>query len=171
MIIVHELEKLHNLVAKLNLNSVKKLISIDGFFGTGKSMVSAYLAQAFALPVVYVDDYFAKDGKSLELFKFENFAATVAKLRQGSSTIVDGIMVQDVLARTGSRADFFIYVKEVNRHGIWSNGFKLDKLIRSDDDNLPTKPDRFEDELVEYHLRFRPHERADIIFELIEGTA
>jgi hypothetical protein len=171
MTIVHELEKLHGLLAKVDFKSSKKLITIDGFSWSGKSKVSAYLSQALSIPVVYIDDYFTKDGRFLESFKFENFSATVAKLSQSSSIIVDGIMVQDILARIGTKADLFLYVKRVSPYGIWSDGFKLDKLLRSDDDNVSTGYDPFQDQLVQYHLRVRPHERADITFELMEGTA
>lgn len=171
MTIVRELGQLPALLAKLNLNSSKKIISIDGFFGAAKNMVSAYLTEALSIPAVYVDDFLARDGASLETFNFKGFSGTITKLNQSSSIIVDGIMVQDILARTGTKADFLIYVKRVNPYGIWHDDFKIDKLLRSDETHATAKYDPLEEEVVQYHLRVRPHERAHIVVELVEGPS
>lgn len=171
MTIVRELEQLPALLAKLNLDSSKKIISIDGFFGAAKSKVSAYLTEALSIPTVYLDDFLPRDRASLESFKFKDFSETVAKLSQSYSVIVDGSMVQDILARIGVTADFFIYVKRVSPYGIWFDDFKIDKLVRSSNDHSTVKYNHFEEEVIQYHLRVRPHERAHIIVELVEGIA
>jgi uridine kinase len=170
MTIVRDFEKLRNFVAKINLKSSAKLISVDGFSGAGKGMVSTYLNDILSIPVIYIDDFFPRDGKFLESFKFENFSAAITKLNQNSSVIVDGIMVQDILARLNIKPDLLVYVKRMNQYGIWLDSFKLDKFIRQGEDNDTSKFDLFEDQLVQYHLRVCPHERADIVVELVEGT-
>jgi hypothetical protein len=170
MTILRNFEELKDLVSKLNLKSTTKLISVDGFSGAGKDMVSSYLNEILSIPVIYIDDFFPRDKKKLESFNFEKFAQAIAKLKQNSSVIVNGIMVQDVLARVNIKPDVLLYVKRVNQYGLWSDGFKLDKFIRLDDDSVDSNYDLFQDQLVQYHLRVHPHERADIIVELVEGT-
>ena len=171
MTIVRELDQLQSLLARLNLSSSRKIVSIDGFLWAAKSKVSAYLTEALTIPAVYVDDFLPRDSASLETFNFKGFSDTVAKLSQNYSIIVDGIMVQDILARISVKADFFIYVKRVNPSGIWHDNFKIDKLLRSGEDHVTVKYNPLEEEVVQYHLRARPHERAHIIVELVEGAA
>ena len=170
MTIVRDFERLRELVSKLNLKASTKLISVDGFSGSIKGMVSSYLNEILSIPVIYVDDFFSRDGKFLESFNFENFSAAISKLKQDSSVIVDGIMVQEMLARVSIKPDFLIYVKRINQYGMWSDGFKLDKYIRSNEDNVTSNYDHFQDQLVQYHLRVHPHDRADIVVELVEGS-
>jgi len=170
MTIIRDFEKLRDFVTKLNLKSSAKLISVDGFSGTGKGMVSTYLNEILSIPVVYLDDFFPRGGKFPETFRSENFSAAIAKLNQSSSVIVDGIMVQEVLARVNIKPDLLLYVKRMNQYGIWLDSFKLEKFIRLGEDDHTSKYDPFQDQLVQYHLRVLPHERADIIFELVEGA-
>lgn len=170
MTIVRELDQLPALFSKLNLNSSKKIISIDGFFGAAKNMVSAYLTEALSIPAVYVDDFLPKDAVSLETFQLKEFSVVVAKLNQSYPIIVDGIMVQEILDRINVKADFLIYVKTVNHNGIWHDHFKIDKLLRSSDDHATNRYNPFEEEVIQYHMRVRPHERAHIIVELVEGN-
>jgi len=171
MTIVRSFEELKDLVSRLNVKSTTKLISVDGFAGAGKDMVSSYLSEILSIPVVYLNDFFSRDQKVLESFKFENFAQAIAKLKQNSSVIVGGILVQDVLARVNIKPDVLLYVKRVNQYGLWVDGFKLDKFIRLGDASAASNFDLFQDQLVQYHLRVHPHERADIIVEHVEGSA
>ncbi|HTR80784.1 MAG TPA: hypothetical protein VMM58_04070 [Bacteroidota bacterium] len=166
MTIVRKFEELRNFILKLNLTSPKKIISVDGFPGAGNSMVGAYLNEILSLPVIYIDDFFTHDPRSLENFKFQSFSELIRKLHQNSSIIIDGALVEDVLARIKIKPDLLIYIKRTNEYGGWRDEFKLNKLLRTEEVPDASRFDPFQDQLIQYHLRVRPHEHAAVIFEL-----
>ena len=170
MTIVRELETLQRLVSKGIPGTLRKIISVDGFPGAARGIVSSFLNETLNLPVIYTDDYFVREGKDPDTFNVVDFSAKIARFTKDSSIIVDGVLVQDLLGRAEKKADLLLYVKRIDQYGVWPDGFKLDKLLRVAGAEGVSNYDHFQDQLVQYHLRVRPHERADFVFELSDGA-
>jgi hypothetical protein len=77
--------------------------------------------------------------------------------------IFAGACMREVLHRIGVEVDLHIYIKRLSPMEIW-----CDEDLACGIDKAPMPG--IEQELVDYHARWKPHERADIIFERIEGA-
>jgi hypothetical protein len=92
------------------------LIGIDGFDGSGKSSLAAWLSWQLEMPAIHLDLYMVRDTDPVE-FRTDHLAAAVyARLRTERPLIVEGILLLDVLASVGRLPNFLVYVeKEGNR--------------------------------------------------------
>jgi hypothetical protein len=119
------------------------LIGIDGFDGSGKSSLAAWMSWQLEMPAIHLDLYIIPDTDPLR-FRTDHLAAVVdARLGTKRPLIVEGILLLDVLASIGYRPDFLVYVdKEGNR---------------------PSST--LSCHVVPYIARQQPRERADYVLE------
>lgn len=143
--------------------------------GAGKSTASQQLVQDLSAPLVSVDGYASTEAGELPYLRRLRLASLTADLAHALSdagvVIVEGICVLDVLDAIGMRANLLVYVKRVTTHPVlplWHDGFHLEDYER-DGPLSATENGLYRDE-VEYHVRRRPHELADVVYERKETS-
>jgi hypothetical protein len=139
------------------------LIAIDGWHGSGKSWLARTLGVCLNRPRFDLDAALARNRggfiEHLDLLSIEQF------LQAHPRSVLSGVCMKDVLARLGSRTTTLIYVKRMHL-GIWTheaeaNGDFADyRLI-----DQFAAPGPLELEVRQYHLRWKPHETADVVLE------
>jgi len=166
-------------------------ITIDGLDGSGKT----YLAQALADKLRYrhleIDRFLnKKQGGFLDQIRYSELGDALQQADAGSSTVVEGCCIQEVMKRVGRVPELKIYVKEVDvkqmdgeRTERWTNGDFLTKydnpqdaiageeeglsefqtLILEEQGQADTLP-CLQKELIQYHFQYLPHKTADLIF-------
>lgn len=88
----------------------RKLIGIDGDNGAGKSTLGRELANALGGTLISVDDFLLGNGAAyLEQVDFAKLSQTVQAGRE--PIVVEGILLQDVLATIAYEPDFSIFVR------------------------------------------------------------
>ncbi len=150
---------------QLHGSSVPMLVSFDGFSGAGKTPLTKELAECLQVSHVHLDEFYVKDSHFVGSFQFERFHQVLGDSIKIGHTFVEGMLIDDVLAHSGFTPKLKIYVKRVSRLGWWYDGSNLDN------NGQPATQGRFLATLIEYHERMKPHETADIIINLVEGTA
>jgi hypothetical protein len=93
--------------------------------------------------------------------------------------VVEGVCVREVLARLGHAPAVWIYAKLLSSVDIWHPGrwFEFESagqatLALFAEARAQAQPiDGLEEELIEYHFKWRPHEVSHLIFERVESDA
>ena len=119
--------------------------------------------------VCHVDNFARKSEKPplyTECLDLTRLRSTLEQREMSRIAIVEGICLRDVLARVGVRPALFVYLKRIGGNGLWYDGLDLEAF----EIGQPTaggidEPHRSD---FEYHVRVRPHERADLIYERVE---
>ncbi len=167
------------------------LITVDGMDGSGKTYLAQALADKLRYRHVEIDRFLnQKQGGFLEQIRYDELGDALPEVHAGSSTVVDGCCIQEVMKRVGRVPELKIYVKKVDvkqvdgeRTEEWTNGNFLSKYDNPQDaiageeeglreyqtlfpeeqgqaDTLPC----LQKELIHYHFQYRPHETAELIF-------
>ena len=171
-----------------------RFITVDGFDGVGKSMLSRYLSEDIGVPLVGLDEFVEKQtGHFLEALRFGELSNRVAEyLDSCGRIIVEGCMVQAAVERIGRSPDFRIYVMRVTRmrnqpdvewiheHAVLCGEKSADELIAELEDEAQRwakMPEEFggggemevpmlERELVQYHSDRCPHRQAGVLVKV-----
>lgn len=162
------------------------LITIDGMSGSGKTYLAQALADKLRYRHVEIDRFLnQKQGGFLDQIRYDELGSALQQVHAGSSTVVEGCCIQEVMKRVGRVPELKIYVKQVDgeRTEQWTKGNFLTKYDNAQDaiageeeglqeyhalfpeqqgqaDTLPC----LEKELIHYHIQYRPHKTADLIF-------
>ena len=172
-----------------------RIITIDGFDGLGKSMLSLPLAETLEISVVGLDGYLNKNiGHFFEALNFNNISKDIdGALASCERVIVEGCLVEKALERIGKCSDFRIYVMGTTRmlsnpSHEWMSEFETlygekstDKLIADMEEDARRfaqlnneffgggsgELPSLERELILYHRKYRPHDNASLIVKRV----
>lgn len=175
-----------------------RLIAIDGFDGVGKSTLGQSLANFLELPLVSLDRFLeSARGFYFEALRFSDISQAIElALSNADKVIVEGCQVAAVLERIDKVATFKIYVMRTQRMRPGPEGERIieydvlygckstDQLVaelQEDAQRWAALPieltgggtgqiSSLEHELILYHRRERPHDKADIIVKVERST-
>ncbi|MGE0592689.1 MAG: shikimate kinase [Vicinamibacterales bacterium] len=160
------------------------LIAVDGWDGSGKSTLASALAQAVSCEYVEVDKFLERNqGGYLDRIRYPELGARLGELTE--LVVVEGVCLREVLARLGHAPAMSIYVKVLSSVGTWHPGRWCEfesagEAIANHRQTLslfarataqPQPIDGLEEELIEYHFKWRPHEVSQLILERVESDA
>lgn len=154
------------------------IIGIDGADGSGKTTLSKEIGQHLGLPILNLDDYLIRSqGSYVDHLKYNELLEFIEINK--NTLIIEGLCLIDVLKRIDLQLDCFIYVKLMNNIGEWLDEEECDikgsvnemiqelgrrvKMVEPECQGISI----FREEIISYHKRSRPFEKADIIFESI----
>ncbi len=173
------------------VNSIKNgVIGIDGGDGSGKTTLAKFLSQCTGIDVIHLDDYLNQDrGQFVEEIRLGDLKARM-QCKQGA-LIIEGCCLQALLDKVETNADLMIYVKfmcknewvneeEYNIKGeleqalvefnsqakLASKFFAIGDECDGSDENDSLSG--FRREIIKYHYKYRPHEKADYIYQRSE---
>ena len=164
---------------------------MDGWDGSGKTTIAKELAGRLGLIRYELDDYLHKhSGGFLEHLQYTKLEKNLAEaINNASPILVEGICVLAVLNKVAIMSDVKIYVRRIQKSGIWYEGLKkldtsktADEVIEEDKESArrwaelcEDKPsegtERLDYEIIRYHYQYLPHETADLYFNRIEKLA
>jgi len=158
----------HQLYANLGskIPDSLRLIAVDGVGGAGKSTLGAQLASAYDGVHVDLDSFLNKgQDKFFDALRVDELNETLSKCN--SLVVVSGICVLHVLEAVGRRLDLLIYVKRMAPWG-WADadeieGSGLEDMAEALQTRIEVWP--FQVEVRDYHRKYCPHRRAEIILE------
>lgn len=150
-----------NIKRLLNKNPSFRIISIDGWTGSGKSTVIAPLINKITgWTILDGDTDFLIEGKGAYIFDNRKIKE---KLSGTEKIIIDSILALRIFAVAKIRPDISIYVKKVKSDGYWLHEHIVD--IRSSfkklQDYYKSPLDR---QLLLYLRNLRPDTKADIVY-------
>ncbi len=174
--------------AKVEGRAARPVIGIDGADRSGKTFLATEIGTAMNLSVVSVDDLIQKErGNYVEHVRQAELEAALGSGETG--VIVEGVCLLDVLGRLALSADCLVYVKRCDADGFWYEDGDYDDPSGSADvvlarlsqqlaaladlscrfRNEPGDPfaasvTPLREEIIRYHYRARPHERADFAY-------
>jgi hypothetical protein len=145
------------------------VVGVEGFTSSGKSHFADLLAKEVSAVVVHTDEYVTEGDVSLPYRDRVDHIAISSALSgialRSSLAIVEGICLREVLHRLNIAASAYVYVKVLATNGLWHDGLNLEDFEREAASTRLDEPHRSD---FIYHAKWRPHERADIVFERIE---
>lgn len=157
-------EKVRVLVAaRLNSPEQSNLIAVEGVDGAGKTTFAAKLAAHLGVSHVELDRHLRQRGDDSEPFvSLVDLPSLTSAIKARTPTVVDGVMISNVLGCAEIPIDFRIYVNCVSPYGFWNYGLDLARghLISIPGTVVP----RLEQEIFDYHFRVLPHVRANLFF-------
>lgn len=149
-------------------------IGIDGLDGVGKSTLAHVVAEHFAWPHIELDSYLEKNkGAFVEYIDISRVNDALSALR----FVVEGVCLLDVLSRADQELDFFIYVKRFHLYH-WADedylglNQDLEEYLEKEHATYakfagldePENGLGLSEEIIRYHHRFRPHEKANLTY-------
>lgn len=181
----YEVETPSALVARLRSALPSAVtIAIDGIHGAGKSMLARALHQALGGTLLSLDDFIHQNqGSFLPHLKVDELRAALTAARP--LVVLEGICMLAALDRLRFTPDLLIYVKRIDRHGVWdeeSTGDPTESaetIIRREAASArpflealgETPPadgesglDSLREEVIRYHCDFQPFRRAEIVY-------
>lgn len=179
--IVRDLETTVKFVGGVDPNG---LIAVDGWDGSGKSTLARTIADAASRQYVELDAFLERHrGGYSDHIRYTDLGRQLVDL--GTSKVVEGVCVREVLARLGHAPALWIYVKLLSSADTWHPGrwFEFESATEaiahrqqtlarfSRSSRGPQRVGHLEEELIEYHFKWRPHEASHVIFERIESDA
>jgi hypothetical protein len=146
-------------------------IGVDGADGAGKSSLAKRLAIALGKRQVDIDNFVEKGQGGYGAF-IDYMALHAAG--EGSDVVISGACLRDVLKRSRLDVDAYVYVKRM-RPGYWADeetcvfpaGVNAAITKQEAMHGLVEKHGAMPGAVVEimrYHDKARPHERADVVF-------
>lgn len=155
------------------LSSLKEgsLIVIDGFSDSGKTYLGRQIQKELGIFHIDTDSYVNPEinsGSYQERISLKAFRSEIENIiRIGGSLVISGICVQDIITTIGLYFDFKIYLKKISKSRVWHNGHDMEEHINGQiSDYFSVEPNRSD---MSYHLKYRPHENADLIIEKVRS--
>ncbi len=186
MEIVSEIDKIAQIIRKGNFF----LIAIDGKDGAGKSALADELLFYTDYLHINLDELLEKNkGSFIDFIKYDQLERIMAKAKKG--VIVEGICVLAMLKRINREPSLLIYVKRMSPTGIWIDEKECDtespiEIIEQKEKGLlnfaraeaeienrifepaSCKISALTKEIIQYHHKYKPHKRADIVYERVK---
>lgn len=149
------------------------LVGIDGFMGSGKTKLAFALAESLGGIRVSLDAYIDRDVSAedyAEKIMGPYLSSDLGKLKGAFQfVIVEGICLLQVLATVSLVPASLVYVKRISTAGLWHDGFHLEDF--ETDREIVENQEGLHRSEFEYHSKWRPHVRAEIIYERVEGAS
>jgi len=165
------------------------LIGIDGRDGSGNSKLASLISQELGCPHVNIDDLVDKNcGQYVNYIHYDRLLMELDDAK--GPMIIEGVCLLAVLERMDRNLDMLIYIKRVSGYGMWRDEddynisedidhfmnkkkeefqkfVEIDAYIEGEDTSGVSNFPRFTEEIIRYHHKYRPHEKADIIYKRI----
>lgn len=151
-------------------DSACHVIGLDGFMGAGKTTLAFELAESLGGIRVSLDSYADRNADA------EDYAARIMRRYLASDfiklksafpfLIVEGICLFEVFAALSECMNSLVYVKRLSVAGIWHDGIHLEDYELSH--SLGEGVDPLRKNVLEYHSKWRPHEKAHVVYERSE---
>jgi ABC-type dipeptide/oligopeptide/nickel transport system ATPase component len=180
-------ELARHLLAK-NLGKSTFLIGIDGKDGIGKSTLAQELSRLINAKLISLDDYLIRNqDKYVDSLKIDEIIDAIKSTTD--IIIIEGVCLLAAIDRIGARLNDLVYVKRTS-HGIWvdedtcgsaktadeviadeermlSMFLKGDSSLEEKDltTNTDMKLSALREEIIRYHAKYKPSERASVLFE------
>jgi uridine kinase len=150
-----------------SLTSRGYLIGVDGFMQAGKTTLAFELAEQLQGIRVSLDAFADRDMETedyVQKIRVRYLASDLNKLRAAFPVVVtDGICLLQVLEAVSTAPDTLIYVKRISGVGLWNDGLHLEDYEAGD--NVRQSTDGLRRSELEYHVKWRTHESANIFYE------
>jgi hypothetical protein len=141
------------------------IIGIDGDTGSGKTNLSYFLGANLLKNVINLDDFInSRQDSILNALDYTRLKQRISCLK---NPIIEGICLLDVLERINIKHDIFIYCKEISDIENWSSAYRLDIIEQDDYQRQIENHQGLDIEIIRYHYYYRPFEKADYIYEII----
>jgi hypothetical protein len=151
-------------------NVGEKLLRLEGFMGVGKSSIALLVAEnSPSARVIGTDKFPTPDAKSNDIRgRLDQTALRVAAreaMAESDLVIFEGVCLEEFLPSGQFGAGFRVYIKRVSLPSadciLWHDGLNLD---------APDYPaDWLDQQILDYHRIWRPHERADLCLAIPEA--
>lgn len=150
-------------------------IGIDGIDGSGKSTLAREISGALGLPCIGLDSFLEKNPAGY--VEYIDYPKLKAALESLEGYVVEGVCLIQVLRRIQLAPAANIYIKRV-QHGFWSDETQLDirepvevvlagaRELASRFSSSPVNNLGLAEEVIRYHAEFRPHDKADVTYEV-----
>jgi hypothetical protein len=174
-------------VARRHALEPARIISVDGWDGSGKTTLATDLAAHLSFAHYELDAYLHREqGGFLEHLDYARLATALRTRAPATQPpLVEGICVLQVLDRLDLRSDIKIYVRRISASGIWHDGLRIDpsktvEQVIADDrraaelwaeidgEQFVRGHEPLAWEVIRYHYAYTPHETADFYFNRIE---
>ena len=180
-------ELARHLMAK-NVDKSALLIGIDGKDGIGKSTLAKELSRLINAKLISLDDFLVRNqDKYVDSLKIGEITDAIKSTT--GIVIIEGVCLLAAVDRIDAKLNDLIYVKRT-RHGIWvdedtcGSTKTADEVIADEErelaafleweagqegKDLPTNTDiklsALREEIIRYHAKYKPSERASVVFE------
>ena len=176
---VHEVERILREDAE---HAGRVLVAVDGLLGAGKSTLSESLATSLSAAHVRVDEFVEREqGNYVAHLKITELSERLRRdLASHSIVLLDAVCSAAVLDRLGAAADVAIYVRRLDSRSEWfdgevfTSGMSEAEAIAEEEAAARAFSDTLSPlvrEVMRYHFRYRPWERADILYEHPDAEA
>lgn len=158
---------IEDLCTRLRSLSPAAIAGLEGFSGSGKTHLADRLGALVPVAVCHVDSFakkFDQPPTYIECLDIAGLRRALEQREQSRPTVVEGICLRDVLAHVGQSPAILIYLRRIGRNGLWHDGLHLEGFEAGQGDTR--EPHRSD---LEYHVRVRPHEQADLVYERVEN--
>ena len=141
------------------------LITFDGCMLAGKTGLMREIARRLEVQGLDLDDFVDRQqGVFVEALRLQELIAAIQQASAKSGVVLlSGICMLEVLERIGRESNLTVYVQANNQDGTPD---EID-LIGAETGRRPDLIEFFgelEDECFSYHARYRPCNRADVLF-------
>lgn len=165
------------------------LIAIDGNEGVGKTELANTISADLKFIGVDLDDFLLEEkGGYVDFIQYDNLKDSIQANINGRIA-VSGVCVLMILEKIGIVPDLHIYIKLLYRDGFWNDGLMLfDPDMTADQkiheihesrkefwaiEGQPYTPESskamgLKEDIIRYHYSYKPHEKADLIFNRIK---
>lgn len=145
--------------------SRSNILGIDGWTGVGKTTLGQVIG-TLRVPIWPLDiDAFIspRNGKFKEALQLDSLKGAIEKA--SVPIVASGVCLLEVFELIGLQLDSHVYVKRLNA-GVWADeGEALGNDLQTYE-AAGLERDLLRNEIRDYHLKFRPHEVADLVVEL-----
>lgn len=148
---------------KLKMGSI---VAIDGDVGTGKTNLSYCIGCKLIKNVVNLDDFhIPKQDRFVDAIDFDRLKQSINILK---TPVIEGICILEVLEKLEITDYVLIYCKEISENtGNWSSAYRLDITDEKDYQKQIQQHRGLDIEIIKYHYKYRPFEKADYIYQII----
>jgi hypothetical protein len=160
---------------KKEIESLPKcLIAVDGVDGVGKSkLISPSISTVLNIPVISTDCYVDKDGNEKDWYLVGSKLETLRRdiKSEAPGVVVDGAVIRDTLDKLKIKPTIWIYVKRMADWGWCERNFLDEEHVKEWCRRAPPEGDcRKYVQYLNYHQKYQPHQKADLVLEIKEDA-
>lgn len=174
---MYEFSDIDDLVSHVRGTGYRR-VGIDGVNGVGKSTLAKELSKRLGCRLLSLDEFLEKNqGGFVEHLKYSELSAEIRSLK---SFVIEGVCLLEVLHRLKSEIELLVYIKK-QQHGLWADERECEiegdveefigkerelvkQLSRLEGSSEETETLGLGEEIIRYHARHRPHNKANAIF-------